>query len=276
MAQISKHYTPKKHEQAQQRNLRGWFLRHRYSESYFNTTKQLYEKQSAAKDAFVRQLAHDIKNPMNAILGFSVLLSEDYDELSEPERRKSAGAIHKSAQNLVKFIDETLMWSRLRQGAIKVSLGAVDVSEIAKEACEIHALVADKKGVKLNNLVPSGKIVLADRGMLQQIIMNLVSNSIKFCNSGGNVSIDATISEGTQTAIIVFDDGIGISQENIVKMMDPDVAFTQPGTANEKGTGLGIKTIIEMVKMQNGILQIFSEGENRGTKVHFTLPSAQG
>lgn len=285
---ISSKYTEKKHQQAQQRNLRGWYLRNvRFPRSYFNTTVQLYEKQVAElrtendglatqlakKDNFVGNLAHDIKSPMNAILGFSALLSEDYDTLNEPERRKSAGAIHKSAQTLMRLIEEMLMWSRLRQGTVKVSLVAVDVSEIAKEVCEIHALAADKKGVKLINRVPFGKFVLADRGMLQQILTNLVSNSIKFCMEGGRIDIVAL--QGSEISIVVMDNGVGISQENIAKLMDPNLLFTLPGTANEKGTGLGMKRIIEMVKMQNGELKISSEGEGKGTKVIVSLPSAQ-
>jgi signal transduction histidine kinase len=272
---ISPKYTENKHLQAKQHNLRGWYLRNiRFPNSYFNTTVQLYEKRLAEKDRLIGTMVHDIKNPMYSLFGFSKLLEQEPDRYTEEERKNMIRMIFQTSELMIGRINEILDWSRLRQGAVKVALESLDVHGIVGKAHQLYSSGAKSKGITIINLVPHETMVLADKEMLQQIIENLISNSIKFCSKGGAIEV-AAVRSGKEVSIIVKDNGIGISRENIAKIMDPDVPFTRPGTANEEGTGLGMKRAIEMAKAQNGRLQVYSEGEGKGTKVLITLPVAQ-
>lgn len=284
--QIPIKYTAKKHEQAQQRNLRGWYLRNiRFRKSYFNTTVQLYENQTKelqtanrelemkaeTQNELFRILGHDLKSPFNAILGFAGLLRDEI-EVHDPATIKAmATNIFNSAYAAHTLSVNLLDWSMANRGGIEPKPEKLGLAETVGSALEPIAKVASVKKIELKNCVEKGSGVYADETMLMTIIRNLASNSIKFTNKGGHVLVSAK-PLGRNVKITVSDDGIGMPPEKVQNLFQPNAFSSSKGTAGEKGTGFGLKVVREYLGLLNGTIEVKSE-VGKGTAFTITLPA---
>jgi len=225
---------------------------------------------NASKDKFFSIVAHDLKSPFQGLLGFSNLLCNDLDSLSREQIKHYADNIRISTRNVYELIENLLDWSRIQVGRFEF---APDEFTLNTEAQKVVTLLhgnASKKGITISNTIPQDIIVKADHKMLHCIFQNLLSNAIKFTNANGQIVLSAE-SSGKMINIKIADDGVGIKKEDIVKIFKIDTQFTTTGTAQEKGTGLGLLLCKEMVEKHGGSIDVESE-PGKGSVFYFTLP----
>jgi len=225
---------------------------------------------NATKDKFFSIMAHDLKNPIGSFLNLSEILSTMFDDFSKDELKDYLEEMHKSSQNLFKLLENLLMWSRSQTGKIEVYLDQVYIKMIVDSNVSLLKLNADNKKIKLVNNVSKNSIVYADENMTNTVIRNLISNALKFTNSGGSITIDAKI-EDDSCIVSISDTGVGMDQEVIDKLFRIDSNYTTRGTSDEKGTGLGLILCKEFINKQGGDIWVDSE-PGKGSTFSFSLP----
>ncbi len=226
---------------------------------------------NADKDRFISILGHDLKNPFNNILGFSEILTNEIDSLNKGEIKDIALNINKSAQITSKLLEDILMWARTQQGSILFNPQKLNLEDICINLIEVHSPGAYAKGITISYTKKEKIYVSADKDMLNTILINLVSNAIKFTRNGGVVNI--SIERKDSSAVVsVSDNGIGIQSKNIAKLFDISEVLTTKGTEGESGTGLGLLLCKEFVKKHGGEIWVESE-VGIGSNFKFTLPA---
>lgn len=243
---------------------------------YVELNNQLYESEkklqelNAAKDKLFSIIGHDMKNPIITLLGFSEILAEDYDELSDDEKKEYIKTIYETTLNTKKLLENLLNWSRAQSGRMQINLEAISLKTIIKESIELVKSQAEKKNITLNVDMNSSLMVYADKNLLETIIRNLLTNAIKFTGDGGKVSLN-TVDENGYVKISVKDTGIGLSKDDVQKLFRIDVNNKEIGNSKEKGTGLGLILCKEFCEKLGGKIWVESE-LGKGSKFFFTVP----
>ena len=243
--------------------------RQRAEQALQESEKRLREA-NAAKDKFFSIIAHDLRNPFNAVIGFSELLRDPHAKLSEEEIREYIGYINESAMNAFTLLGNLLDWARSQTNSIQFSPGPVIVSGIIESTLTILSGETVKKNITITTDIPEDLTVVADKNMVSTIFRNLVSNAIKFTRPFGVVKIGHNISEGI-CEFVVEDNGVGIKETELDKLFRIDAKVTTRGTADESGTGLGLILCREFVEKNHGTIRAESE-PGQGSRFIFTLP----
>jgi signal transduction histidine kinase len=197
-------------------------------------------------------------------------MAQYYEDMNPDEVKDSVNNIYRSSKKLYSLIINLLEWSRLHTGRMEVEKTVLNLSEVCKEAVNLLNESASAKKIDLINNINEDVNVSADKYMIDTVLRNLISNSIKFTKPGGHIILNAKLS-GNLAEVTVEDNGIGISEENQKKIFRIDTQYHIDGTANEKGTGLGLILCKEFVEKNNGTIRIESK-ENEGSKFIFTVP----
>jgi PAS domain S-box-containing protein len=229
---------------------------------------------NSTKDKFFSIIAHDLKGPFNAILGFSELLSESYDDFNEEEKKRFIHNIKNAADSTFKLLENLLDWSRLQTGKINPVPEMIDLSLLTLENISVLKSMADNKQIKLNSSIEFNTRAYADANMVHTVLRNLVSNAIKFTPPGGEVKITA-VENKKMAELCISDNGIGISEDRKGLLFQIDEKLSTSGTANETGTGLGLLLCKEMIERQGGHIWVESK-EGKGSSFYFTLPLKAG
>ncbi len=225
---------------------------------------------NSAKDKFFSIISHDLRSPFNALLGITEYVSQSFGELSPEEIRDSFRNVYTSSQKLYNLILNLLEWSRLQTGRFEIDKTAIEVFNLVEEVKDLYKENARMKNIHIESDIPAGITIHADRYMMETIMRNLVSNAIKFTPFGGWVTIESFIKDGV-VEISVNDNGTGISRENLNKLFRIDEQYRTDGTADEKGSGLGLILCKEFVEKNNGTISAESE-EGKGSRFTITLP----
>lgn len=230
------------------------------------------KKVNVNKDRFISVLAHDLKSPFNSLLGFSELLTEKFHEFEKHEIENYVNLIHSSANVAYNLLEELLLWARVQTDYFPYNPVEINLIEFCKNQIEDHTLIAGEKNISIL-INPSSRVfVLADEMMLKVIFRNLLVNAIKFTHEGGIIRI-TTSTKKKWVTITVRDNGIGMSPEELSKLFDVSHFQSKLGTANEKGTGLGLLLCKDMVTKHGG--KIWAESTlGSGSQFSFTLPEA--
>lgn len=223
-----------------------------------------------SKDKFFSIISHDLRSPFNALLGITEYMTQYYKDMSPDEVKDSINNIYRSSKKLYNLILNLLEWSRLHTGRMEVEKTIINLKQLSNEAINLLIDNATAKQIKLINNITEDLNVSADKYMIDTVLRNLISNSIKFTDPGGKITLSAS-ALGNAAEVIVEDNGIGISKENQDKIFRIDAQYRRDGTANEKGTGLGLILCKEFIEKNNGTIRIESK-ENEGSKFIFTLP----
>lgn len=226
---------------------------------------------NASKDKFFSIVAHDLKSPFQGLLGFSEFLYNDFDILTDTEKKEYIRHVRTSARNAHNLLDNLLQWSRLQTGRIEVVPKKLNLFSEVNSVVELLNSNAVRKRISLLNNVNKILNVSADVNMLSSIIRNLISNAIKFTKQDGIVRIESESSNGLVNVKII-DNGVGMSADDISKLFKIDQQVTVNGTMNEKGTGLGLLLCKEMVELNGGSINAESE-IGKGSTFTFSLPS---
>ena len=235
-----------------------------------NKSEQELRKANADKDRFFTIIAHDLKGPFNGILGFLDILKIGHQEMDENKRQTIIDNVDQSAHAAYKLLDNLLIWSRVETGKMPYSPQLLNLSEVAQDTLSLNQLLADSKNITLENIIEENHWVAADRNMLKTIFRNLISNAIKFTNSGGSITIAAKNSDQLIT-ISVTDTGIGMKGEDLKDLFNLSENNTVQGTNNEIGTGLGLVLCKQFIDKHEGNIWVESR-PNIGSSFYFTLP----
>lgn len=233
------------------------------------------KKSNETKDKFFSIIAHDLKSPFNAMLGFSNILNDNFDDYDKKDHKEFFGIIHKSINNMYRLLENLLLWARTQKGNIEFNPEKINLYLLANESNELLAQLAEHKRIKIINQIPKNIYVDADKDMLSTIIRNLLSNAIKFTPKGGEITITATLSSTKNhknfTTISIKDSGVGISKKMQSKLFDISETTSTQGTEKETGTGLGLILCKEFVEKHSGEIWIESE-VGKGSVANFTIP----
>ncbi len=234
-------------------------------------TRQLQEI-NATKDKFFSIIAHDLKNPFNTILGFSDVLITDFHELEKDEIFKYLSMIHNSSKQAYSLLENLLLWARTQTGNIAFQPQLFDLRSCILDIIELCKNQSARKNISLSSDIKSHSFIIADKNMVNTIILNLLSNAIKFTPQDGKVNISVNTRKDC-FEISIRDTGIGISPENIDNIFRLDRKTTTLGTERETGSGLGLILCKEFVSKHGGALWVESES-GKGSTFKFTIPTA--
>ncbi|HAA11489.1 MAG TPA: hypothetical protein DCE41_07230 [Cytophagales bacterium] len=254
-----------------------FFVRIRKSNRALTSTNDQIHTQNAqleelnnTKDKFFSIIAHDVKGPLSSLRSFANLLIKYTDSLSKEEIQNLATDLDNSLKNLFSLLENLLTWARSQTGSLEFNPTSWQLNKVIEETTEVLQPTAEKKNIKLSVNVPSNSEVLADRNMITTVIRNLISNAIKFTESSGEVQV-LVESYVDAFEIAVIDNGVGMPPEIKQKLFKVGEKVTQKGTANEKGTGLGLILCKEFVERNKGTIWVESE-PGKGSTFRFTLP----
>src|SRR5690606_36547763 len=225
------------------------------------------ERLNEVKDKFFSIISHDLRSPINALAGLLDLLDKG---AIKPEELPNHIRELKSRFNHTRtLLNNLLDWTLLQMDKLNVQANKIDLHRIVDENIQLISSVQSKK-IKLINEVPMDAIAFADSNTVNLVIRNLMTNALKFTNDGGKVVIGA-LEVGAEWHIYVSDNGIGMNDEVMKILFDKTAPYTTRGTANEKGTGLGLILCKEFVEKNGGRIWVESK-PGHGSKFTFSLP----
>jgi signal transduction histidine kinase len=228
---------------------------------------------NSTKDKLFSIIGHDLRSPFNNILGFSKLLIEKVNDPSFTKNENYLKFIYNSANNTLILLDNLLNWAKSQTGMINLNRERIVLSDSILEIIKHYNPIAKAKNITLNYFTEDEIEIYADKNLLNTVLRNLISNAIKFTNTKGKISIYA-IENKDFVEVTISDNGIGISKERLKQLflLTPDSCAV--GTANEKGSGLGLLICKDFIEKHNGKLWVESI-EGRGSDFKFTLPKGK-
>jgi cell cycle sensor histidine kinase DivJ len=230
------------------------------------------EAADAAKTRFLATMSHELRTPLNAIIGFSeMIVQEDVLMLDAARRREYAQLINDSGQHLLSVVNGILDMSKMESGNFEIAPEPFAPRAALINCCNLLALKARENGIELvTDAPPDLPMITGDARAFKQIVINLVSNAVKFTERGGKVTVAATI-DGPRLVLRVSDNGVGIAPDDLERIGDP---FFQAGKTYQRrheGTGLGLSIVKSLVGLHGGDMRLHSKiGE--GTIVTVALP----
>jgi len=227
------------------------------------------EEAAQAKEQFIANMNHELRTPLNAVLGFSeTIRDERLGPLGNPKYQEYAAHIHQSGGYLLSLINDTLDIARMGSGHVELEPAMHPLSDIVSESFELLGGAAEEGNITLEgNNIPDDLMVYGDRRAIKQVVINLMSNAVKFSKTGSQVEISAARDTDGGTTLIVSDTGIGIPETEIENVFEPFVRLDESAT----GTGLGLPLVKGIVDLHHGSIDIQSE-EGVGTTVRILLP----
>jgi two-component system CheB/CheR fusion protein len=225
---------------------------------------------NATKDKFFSIIAHDLRNPFSNILGFADLLNKNYAKYDAEKMEHITKQLYLSAKGTYNLLENLLEWSRTQSDKIPFEPKKINFLELCKTTVDDLSQNANSKNIILNCFVTEPIEIFVDRNMIKTVLRNLVSNAIKFTNNEGTINVFAEKNADNVT-ITVSDNGIGMDENSIVKLFELTRKQSTSGTADEKGTGLGLVICKEFVEKHHG--KIWAESElGKGSDFKFTVP----
>ena len=225
---------------------------------------------NATKDKFFSIISHDLRGPLNSLTSFSGLLINHTDSLSKEEIKMLAQDLDKSLKNLFALLENLLEWSRSQTGQIEFRSDKFDLATLLEENKELLKAQANNKKITIENTCHQEQPIYAHRNSVNTVVRNLISNAIKFTPEGGTITLGIKPQQD-HVVVSIADNGVGMSKDIVAKLFRIDTKHTTKGTANEKGTGLGLILCKEFIEKNGGRIWVESE-EGKGSVFLFTLP----
>ena len=227
-----------------------------------------------SKDKLFSIISHDLRSPFNSLLGFSEILDTEFNTLTHEEVKQYLKVIYDTSKNLFGMTNNLLHYSRFQMGKIDFKPSILNLRKVINNALKLLNGNLIKKNITVNHNIDKTINVVADEELLNSVIQNIISNSIKFTEKSGEISISAMVTKffdkPNDVEVIIKDTGIGMSKKDIDNVYN-NVMFTTQGTEREYGTGLGLLLVKQFVEQLGGNIKIQSKA-NSGTTFTFTLP----
>jgi PAS domain S-box-containing protein len=234
------------------------------------TQKNEAETANRSKAAFLSMISHDLRTPLTGILGWAqILKGKEHDvELV----KKAATIIKRSALAQKALIEDILDLARITSGKLTIDPEKVNLVEIVKNAVEVITPSAESKGISIAYELDIDIVMMGDSNRLQQVLWNLLSNSIKFTPKGGRINIELRRYRSS-VELEISDDGIGISAEFLPYVFDRFQQQDNSKTHQQSGLGLGLAITRHIVELHGGTIRVKSPGENMGTAITASFPA---
>ncbi len=232
------------------------------------------EGASRAKSAFLANMSHELRTPLNAIIGFSeVMTRELFGPVGSPRYQEYVRLIHESGSHLLELINSVLDMSKIEAGKFELYEEIFDLEEVAESALHFASPAAERGGVTLKLAVtPAARRIFADKRAVKQMLINLITNGVKFTPHGGDVRVAARVG-ANGLEIAVADSGTGIAKADLEKLGRPFEQVEGAHTRGKEGTGLGLALVKSLVAMHGGEM-LLSSVLGEGTIVTLRLPYA--
>jgi two-component system sensor histidine kinase/response regulator len=225
------------------------------------------------KNKFFSIIAHDLKDPISTLVGFSDLLLKTSGTRDEIETQEMITHINRIALHSLNLLENLLEWSRSQTGRIKYEPSLFNIAQMVDEVIDLHINTANNKAIQLKCNGPKDQEIFADRKMIHTVIRNLVSNALKFTCAGGTVNIRWKDS-CNEFEFCISDTGVGIPAKTLGKLFILAENVSTNGTDNERGTGLGLLLCKEFVEKNGGRIWVRSEPGN-GSEFYFSIPETK-
>lgn len=240
------------------------------SEESLRLINKELEDSNSQKDKFLYIIAHDLRNPLSNILGFTDLLAQNYQSYSADEASRLLNMLNESTHALYELIENLLHWALSKTGRIVVQPAQISLNRLVVSVeGQVHAL-AHSKNISLQNNIPQTATAWGDHAMMTTIFRNLISNAIKFSHPQSTISIEYHSQPGF-AIVEIKDQGVGISPDVISLLFWAEEAYTTSGTQGERGTGLGLPLCKELMEKQNGHIWVESM-PGQGSSFFVSLP----
>ena len=250
----------------------------RWKEAQTDTTlaRQQAEKASAAKSEFLAKISHEMRTPLNAIIGFSeIMMEERFGPVGNERYRDYLKDINTSGAHVVSLLNDLLDLSKIEAGKMELSFERVDLNEVTQQSVAIMQTQASRSRVIVRTALSMNiQSIVADTRSVRQIVLNLLSNSIKFTGAGGQVIVSTAANDLGDVILRVRDTGVGMSEKDIETALQPFRQLATTSRANASGTGLGLPLTKALVAANRARFSIKS-AVNAGTLVEIAFPAAR-
>lgn len=228
------------------------------------------KKLNAEKDRFLSIITHDLRSPFSAILGFSEVLYDELEHLTQEEIKAFAKNINQSAQNVINLLNSLLEWYTVNSGALDYKPDVHNLNDVIEYAINLNLANLNRKKISYQTKLPESAYAFFDKRMITSVVQNLISNAIKFTEKCGLITISVKI-ESDYLTIQIQDSGIGIEKSRAENLFTGKTKESTVGTENEIGSGLGLTICKDLVEKNFGRIWVESY-PGKGSSFYFTVP----
>ncbi|MBT4258768.1 MAG: hybrid sensor histidine kinase/response regulator [Nitrospina sp.] len=234
-----------------------------------SSNKKLIEADKL-KNKFLGMAAHDLRNPLSTIRGFSEILKKESTLSENKDAQEFLSIIHESSEYLLEIVNDLLDYSMIESGNLDLQLKNNSIKDIVENRIKLNQFIAERKNIHIHKSISEVPEIIFDDRRIGQVLDNLLSNAIKFSSSGASVSVEVGTAD-QNVEVIVKDEGIGISTEDQKKLFHSFPKLSSRPTGGEKSTGLGLAIVEKIVAAHGGFLKVQSE-LGQGSIFKFYLP----
>src|SRR5215216_5412954 len=228
------------------------------------------ERANRVKDEFLATISHEVRNPLNAILGWAHMMR--LGNLTAANSERAVETIYRNAKSQAQLVADLLDVSRIISGKLRLDVRTVDLISIVTAAIDSVRPAVEAKGIRLETMLdPEAGPISGDADRLQQIVWNLLTNAVKFTPKGGSIQVNVQRVD-SRAEIVVSDSGVGISKEFLPYVFDRFRQADASTTRTHGGLGLGLSIVRQLVDLHGGSVSVHSEGEGKGATFTITLP----
>jgi signal transduction histidine kinase/CheY-like chemotaxis protein len=230
------------------------------------------ERANRLKDEFLATISHELRNPLNAILGWAHMMR--LGKLTPANAERAVETIYRNAKSQAQLVADLLDVSRIISGKLRLDVREVDLISIVNAAIDSVRPAVDAKGIRLETMLdPAAGPISGDADRLQQVVWNLLTNAVKFTPKGGKIEVKVQRID-SHAEIVVSDSGVGINKEFLPYVFDRFRQADASTTRIHGGLGLGLSIVRQLVDLHGGSASVHSEGEGKGATFTITLPFA--
>jgi hypothetical protein len=240
------------------------------AEEALRGARDAIRKESRRKDEFLGMISHELRTPLNAVFGWTRLMQENV--LNEEERKEAVNSIMRNAESQARLIEDVLDITRIINHKLSLDRTVLDLVPLVREAVDAVQPSADVNGIVVESLLDAEELLVdADRMRLQQVVLNLLTNAVKFTPRGGKVRVRATRDRGS-AVVEVTDTGKGIPPDLLPHIFERFRQGDSSSTRQHGGLGLGLTIAHQLVQMHGGTIEVESAGEGKGSRFSVLLP----